>query len=159
MTTTRRAAEIAARMAIAERTEALFRSSGALREGHFELKSGRHSNRYLEKFLVLQDTAATSELCAFWAAVYAGSDGQPATVDLVAGPTMGGVILAFETGRQLGVRAIFAEEVRDADRPGPTGLPARLQDRARRAGPARRRHPHDRRIAPGDAAGDRGGRR
>jgi orotate phosphoribosyltransferase len=36
-------------------------------------------------------------------------------VDLVAGPTTGGVILAFETGRQLGVRALFAEEVRDAD--------------------------------------------
>ena len=36
-------------------------------------------------------------------------------VDLVAGPTTGGVILAFETARQLGVRAIFAEEVRAAD--------------------------------------------
>jgi orotate phosphoribosyltransferase len=33
-------------------------------------------------------------------------------VDVVAGPTTGGVILAFETGRQLGTRAIFAEEVR-----------------------------------------------
>ena len=36
-------------------------------------------------------------------------------IDLVAGPTTGGIILAFETGRQLGVRAIFAEEVRDPD--------------------------------------------
>ena len=36
-------------------------------------------------------------------------------VDLVAGPTTGGVILAFETARQLGTRSIFAEEVRDAD--------------------------------------------
>ena len=34
-------------------------------------------------------------------------------MDLVAGPTTGGVILAFETGRQLGTRAIFAEEVHD----------------------------------------------
>ena len=41
-------------------------------------------------------------------------DGAP-LVDLVAGPTTGGVILAFETARQLGTRAIFAEEVRDAD--------------------------------------------
>ena len=38
-----------------------------------------------------------------------------AVVDLVAGPTTGGVILAFETARQLGVRSIFAEEVRDDD--------------------------------------------
>ncbi len=36
-------------------------------------------------------------------------------VDVVAGPTTGGIVLAFETARQLGVRGIFAEEVRDAD--------------------------------------------
>jgi orotate phosphoribosyltransferase len=110
MTTLRRTLDDAARRAIAERTEALFRSSGALREGHFTLKSGRHSDAYLEKFQVLQDPAATSELCAFFAGLHLRRDGTVA-VDLVAGPTTGGVILAFETGRQLGVRAIFAEEV------------------------------------------------
>jgi orotate phosphoribosyltransferase len=114
MTTIRSAAEIAANAAIAARTEELFRRSGALREGHFLLKSGKHSERYLEKFLVLQDPAATSELCGFWAGRYRDENGV-ATVDLVAGPTTGGVVLAFETGRQLGVRAIFAEEVKAAD--------------------------------------------
>jgi orotate phosphoribosyltransferase len=99
--------------AIATRTEALFRASGALREGHFQLKSGRHGDAYVEKFAVLSDPAATSELCSFWAAEARRADGS-AAVDLVCGPTTGGVILAFETGRQLGVRAIFAEEVRDA---------------------------------------------
>jgi orotate phosphoribosyltransferase len=113
MTTIRSAAQEAAAKAIAARTEDLFRRSGALKEGHFLLKSGKHSERYLEKFLVLQDPAATSELCGFWAARYRGEDGT-ATVDLVAGPTTGGIVLAFETGRQLGVRAIFAEEVKDA---------------------------------------------
>ena len=105
--------ESSARAAIAARTEALFRSSGALRDGHFLLKSGRHSSAYLEKFAVLSDPAATSELCGFWAAAVRGDDGT-ASVDLVAGPTTGGVILAFETARQLGVRSIFAEEVHDA---------------------------------------------
>lgn len=114
MTTVRNAVAIAAREAMAARTEALFRSSGALREGHFLLKSGRHGEQYLEKFQVLQDTAATSELCGFWAAAHRSAVGAP-TADLVAGPTTGGVILAFETGRQLGLRAIFAEEVRSAD--------------------------------------------
>ena len=114
MTTTRAALEATTEGAIARRTEELFRRSGALREGHFLLKSGRHSEAYLEKFQVLQDTAATSELCGFWAARHRGPGGT-ATVDLVAGPTTGGVILAFETGRQLGIRAIFAEEVRAAD--------------------------------------------
>src|SRR5215218_6493316 len=116
MTTIKRELELAARAVIAERTEALFRSSGALRDGHFLLKSGRHSSAYLEKFAVLSDPAATSELCSFWAGQHRGADDRP-TVDLVAGPTTGGVILAFETGRQLGTRAIFAEEVASDDGP------------------------------------------
>jgi orotate phosphoribosyltransferase len=114
MTTIRSTIEIAAARAIAARTEDLFRRSGALKEGHFLLKSGKHSERYLEKFLVLQDPAATSELCGFWAARNRDAEGAPA-VDLVAGPTTGGIVLAFEAGRQLGVRAIFAEEVKDAE--------------------------------------------
>ena len=114
MTTIKPALELAARAAIARRTEALFRASGALRDGHFLLKSGRHSDAYLEKFAVLSDPAATSELCGYWAARHRDQGGKP-TVDLVAGPTTGGVILAFETGRQLGTPAIFAEEVRAAD--------------------------------------------
>jgi orotate phosphoribosyltransferase len=114
MTTLRSETELAAARAIASRTEDLFRQSGALKEGHFLLKSGKHSERYLEKFLVLQDTAATSELCAFWAARHRAPDGTP-TVDVVAGPTTGGIVLAFETARQLGVRSIFAEEVKDPD--------------------------------------------
>ena len=118
MTTIKPALEATARAAMAGRTEALFRGSGALRDGHFLLKSGRHSSAYLEKFAVLSDPAATSELCGFWAGRY-GSDGAGARslVDLVAGPTTGGVILAFETGRQLGTRAIFAEEVHTGGHP------------------------------------------
>jgi len=98
----------------AARTEALFRRSGALTDGHFLLKSGRHSDRYLEKFQVLQDPAATSELCGMWTASHRDASGV-ATVDLVAGPTTGGIILSFETARQLGTRGIFAEEVRRPD--------------------------------------------
>lgn len=116
MTTLKPALELQARAAIASRTEALFRRSGALRDGHFLLKSGRHSDAYLEKFAVLSDPSATSELCAFWAARHRDPDGS-ARVDVVAGPTTGGVILAFETGRQLGTPAIFAEEVKAADGP------------------------------------------
>jgi orotate phosphoribosyltransferase len=109
VTTIKSALDVAARAGIARRTEELFRSSGALKQGHFLLKSGRHSSAYLEKFVVLQDPAATTELCGFWTATHRGD------VDLVAGPTTGGVILAFETARQLGTRDIFAEEVRHAD--------------------------------------------
>jgi orotate phosphoribosyltransferase len=110
VTTIRKAHEIAARAGIAARTEALFRASGALREGHVGLTSGRHGDIHVETFEVLSDAAATSELCAFWAAgVGAG------VVDVVAGPTTGGAILAWETARRLGVRGSFAEEVRGRD--------------------------------------------
>lgn len=114
MTTLKPVVALEARAEIARRTEELFRRSGALRNGHFLLKSGRHSDAYLEKFAVLADPAATSELCGFWAGRHRDPTGA-ARVDLVAGPTTGGVILAFETGRLLGTRAIFAEEVRGPD--------------------------------------------
>jgi orotate phosphoribosyltransferase len=106
--------DAAARAAISERTETLFRAAGALRDGHFSLKSGRHGDRYLEKFQVLQHPAVVVELCAFLADRVRADDGSP-LVDVVVGPTTGGVLLAFEVARQLGVRGIFAEEVRDAD--------------------------------------------
>jgi orotate phosphoribosyltransferase len=117
VTTLKPAADDAARTAVAMRTEEVFRASGAFREGHFLLKSGRHGDAYVEKFAVLSDPAATSELCGFWAGrmrAAARADGRPA-VDLVAGPTTGGVILAFETARQIGTRSIFAEEVHGSD--------------------------------------------
>ena len=117
MTTIKSGVDLAVRSAVAARTEELFRASGAFREGHFLLKSGRHGDAYLEKFAVLSDPAATSELCGFWVARIRGLSGSADRpfVDLVAGPTTGGVILAFETARQAGTRSIFAEEVRDGD--------------------------------------------
>lgn len=86
--------------------EALFARSGALLDGHFLLKSGRHAGRYLEKFLVLQHPPYAVELCRRLASVLA-----PHSPTLVVGPTTGGVLLAHEVARQLGgsVRGIFAE--------------------------------------------------
>ncbi|MFL5757691.1 MAG: orotate phosphoribosyltransferase [Chloroflexota bacterium] len=132
MTTIKASFEDAARQAIAARTEELFRASGALRDGHFVLKSGRHSAAYVEKFAVLSDPQATSELCAFWTSRHRDRDGGP-RVDIVAGPTTGGVILAFETGRQLGTPAIFAEEVATDD-----GSPRREFRRGFRIEPGQR---------------------
>ncbi len=80
------------------------RTSGALKEGHFLLSSGRHSDRYVEKFDLLRQPAATSRACAGFAGAFPDSG-----VDVVAGPTTGGVILAFEVARQLGVAAAYAE--------------------------------------------------
>ena len=86
--------------------EELFVRSGALLDGHFLLKSGRHAGRYLEKFLVLQHPAFGVELCRRFAEAL-----RPYAPTLVIGPTTGGVLLSFETARQLGApaRAAFAE--------------------------------------------------
>lgn len=83
----------------------LFRDAGAFLEGHFQLTSGRHSGQYLEKFALLQWARYTEPLCRMIADHFRG-DG----VQVVAGPTTGGIILAYEVGRLLGVRGIFAEK-------------------------------------------------
>jgi orotate phosphoribosyltransferase len=91
-------------MVEAAEVERVFRDAGAFREGHFLLSSGKHSPRYLEKFQVLQWPRDTERLCAaiaVWAA-----ERDPRTI---AGPTTGGIILAHEVGRQMGLRAVYAE--------------------------------------------------
>ena len=86
-----------------------FRAAGALLEGHFILSSGLHSNRYLQCARVLMDPRRAGRLCAALAeAVKAKVTEQ---IDLVASPAMGGVIVGYEMGRQLGVPAIFFERV------------------------------------------------
>ncbi len=85
--------------------EQIFEKSGAILKGHFLLTSGLHSPVYWEKFQVLQYPHFTQELCSQIAAHFRSKN-----IQVVAGPTTGGVILAFEVGRQLGVRGIFAEK-------------------------------------------------
>lgn len=85
--------------------EELFEQSGAVLKGHFLLTSGRHSPVYWEKFQVLQFPEFTEILCGMIADNF-----RRDYIQLVAGPTTGGVILAYETARQLGVRGIFAEK-------------------------------------------------
>jgi orotate phosphoribosyltransferase len=86
----------------------LFKDAGALLEGHFLLTSGLHSPIYWEKFKVLQYPVYTEKLCKLIADHY-----RDQNVQVVAGPTTGGIILAFEVARQLGTRGIFAEKQGD----------------------------------------------
>jgi len=85
--------------------EEIFHKSGAILKGHFLLASGLHSPIYWEKFQVLQYPQYTEQLCHMIAAHF-----QKEGIEVVAGPTTGGIILAFEVARQLGVRGIFAEK-------------------------------------------------
>ena len=85
--------------------EKIFQKSGAILKGHFLLASGLHSPTYWEKFQVLQSPNYTEKLCRMIATHF-----QKQNIQVVAGPTTGGIILAFETARQLGIRGIFAEK-------------------------------------------------
>ena len=84
------------------------REIGALKEGHFLLASGRHSDRYVEKFDLLRRPRDTEAVCRGFADRF-----RDAGIDVVAGPTTGGIILAFEVARQLGVAAAYAERRSD----------------------------------------------
>ncbi len=84
------------------------RAVGALKEGHFLLASGRHSDRYVEKFDLLRQPVTTSQVCRAYADRFRGE-----RIDVVVGPTTGGVILAYEVARQLGVAAAYAERRAD----------------------------------------------
>lgn len=83
-------------------------STGALKHGHFVYASGRHGDIYLEKFDLLRNPAATVELCTGFA-----DHVRDANIDVVVGPTTGGILLAFETARQLGVKSAYAERASD----------------------------------------------
>jgi len=90
---------------------ALLRQFGVLREGHFLLSSGRHSDRYFEKFRILEQPA----VCGAFAAAVA-EHFQNRGVTAVCGPTTGGIIIAYETARQLGGRCVIAERGAEAGR-------------------------------------------
>ncbi|MDX2066379.1 MAG: orotate phosphoribosyltransferase [Fimbriimonadaceae bacterium] len=82
----------------------LLEDSGAILRGHFRLTSGRHSAVYFEKFRVLERPDVLSALSAEIAR-FAGDLG----VESVAGPTTGGIIIAFEVARQMGLPAVYVE--------------------------------------------------
>lgn len=123
------AAEVLADPRVAS-IEEIFEAAGALRRGHFALKSGRHSDRYLEKFAVLQYPTLAVEIGHRLADTLAPHDPT-----LVVGPTTGGVLLAFETARHLqgeldhAVRGIFAEPVASGQRALRRGWPVSGNDR------------------------------
>ncbi len=91
--------------------EEIFEKSGAVLKGHFLLASGLHSPVYWEKFQVLQYPTYTEQLCRMIANHFCQQG-----IQVVAGPTTGGIILAFEVAKQLGIRGIFAEKVGDNER-------------------------------------------
>ena len=82
----------------------IFRKCEAYKKGHFKLSSGLHSGAYLQCALVLQDPRVADRLCKVLAEKFKGDE-----PDVVIGPAMGGIVLAYELARALKARAVFTE--------------------------------------------------
>jgi orotate phosphoribosyltransferase len=82
----------------------LYEKTGALMRGHFRLTSGLHSDIYLQSALVLQYPEHAARLGEALAAPF-----RDAGVQTVLAPAIGGIIVAHEVARALGVRALFTE--------------------------------------------------
>ena len=87
-----------------------FRQAGALLEGHFLLSSGLHSTAYLQCARVMMDARRGAKLCRALAERITERLGADA-IDTVVSPAMGGVVVGYEMGRQLGVPAMFTERI------------------------------------------------
>ena len=97
-----------------ENVLALLRESGAMLEGHFLLSSGRHSDKYFQCAKLLQyPDRASAALAGVAEKIKNDIKAGKLAVDAVAGPAMGGIIVAYELGRQLGLPAIFTERGND----------------------------------------------
>jgi orotate phosphoribosyltransferase len=83
---------------------------GALLRGHFRLSSGRHSDRFIQKFRVLEDPAVLEPLARRIAEMF-----RTQTPTVVGSAAVGGILLGYEVARALGTHAIFVE--REQGRP------------------------------------------
>ena len=78
---------------------------GAILNGHFRLTSGRHSNRFVQKFRVLEDPRLVEAVAE---AIVERLD--PDEIDVVVSAAVGGIVLGYECARQLGTLGIFVEK-------------------------------------------------
>ena len=87
-----------------EKVIEILKEAGVLLEGHFLLTSGKHSNRYLQCAKIFKNTKYSEVLCKDLADQF-----KDKNVDVVVGPAMGAVIMAYEVSRHLGVPNYFTE--------------------------------------------------
>ena len=91
-----------------------FEDTNALLSGHFELRSGLHSDRYFQCAMLLQYPAVTARLCGALVESLRGSKNfEINSVQTVIAPAMGGLVVGHEIGRALDRRSIFVEKDRE----------------------------------------------
>ena len=91
---------------------AILEKTGALLEGHFELRSGLHSNRFFQCANLLSHPRDAQSCCD---ALVENMDAAGILVDIdtVIAPALGGIVVGHEVARAMDVRSIFAEKEDD----------------------------------------------
>lgn len=87
-----------------DRVLGILKEAGVLLEGHFLFTSGRHSNKYLQCAKIFRNTKYSEELCADLAEKY-----KDENIEVVIGPALGAIQMAYEVSRHLGCENFFAE--------------------------------------------------
>jgi len=85
--------------------ERALRERGALLHGHFRLSSGRHSDRFIQKFRVLESPPLVEAVAKQIAKHFRSLEPT-----VVVSAAVGGIVLGYEVARQLGTDAIFVEK-------------------------------------------------
>ena len=80
--------------------------TGAILEGHFLLTSGRHSNKYIEKFRLIEKPQSLDFVCSSMADLYSNQE-----INVVLGAAVGGILISGGVGQKLNVKHIFTERV------------------------------------------------
>tara|TARA_Y100000996_G_scaffold384050_1_gene340486 strand:- start:146 stop:724 length:579 start_codon:yes stop_codon:yes gene_type:complete len=80
--------------------------TGAILEGHFLLTSGKHSNKYIEKFRVLENPETLDLVCVEMARLF-----EQKGAEIVLSAAIGGILLCGGVGRHLNLKHIFAERI------------------------------------------------
>ena len=100
----------------------IFADTGALLEGHFELRSKLHSDRYFQCANVLRYPRIAARLCdELVAKMNAACD--VGRIDGVISPAVGGILVGHEVARALDTKCVFAEKVQSGDEVDATGKP------------------------------------
>ena len=84
----------------------ILQNTGAILDGHFLLTSGKHSNKYVEKFRLIEQPESLDFVCQTMADLHKNKE-----INLILGAAVGGILISGGVGRKLNVKHIFTERV------------------------------------------------
>ena len=86
----------------------ILKDTDALLEGHFVLSSGLHSNQYIQCAKLLSHPEKAEIICK---SLSEKIKERFNNINIILSPAIGGIVVGYEIGRQLGIQTIFAERL------------------------------------------------